>query len=103
LSIKDCIVQGDRKDAKAKCARAFEQLMGGVIHRVFGVIERMNVDVDFDPFFVLTRNRARAHAPARFRNLTTDQLISRRDTRVRTLCWFGSITIMRKRKNEWPT
>jgi hypothetical protein len=35
------------------------------------------VQVDFNPFFVLTRNRARAHAPLRFRNLTTDQLISR--------------------------
>ena len=45
-----------------KGARAFEQLMRGVIHRVFGVIERMNVQVDFDPFFSLTLAHARAHA-----------------------------------------
>jgi hypothetical protein len=37
--------------------------MRGVIHRVFGVIERMNVQIDFDPFFSLTL--ARAHARTR--------------------------------------
>ncbi len=39
--------------------------MRRVIHRVFGVIERMNVQVDFDPFLGLTRACASAHARAR--------------------------------------
>jgi hypothetical protein len=55
-------VQGDGKDAKAKCAGAFKQLMRGVIHCVFGIVQRMNVQVEFDPFFVLARNRAHALA-----------------------------------------
>src|SRR6266481_9168960 len=33
--------------------------MGRIIHRVFGIIEGVNVEIDFDPIFVLTRAHAR--------------------------------------------
>src|SRR5262249_26632619 len=65
LSIKDFIVQRDRQNAKAKCARTREQLMGGIIHRVFWVIERVNVQIDFDPFLLVVL----AHTLARFSTL----------------------------------
>src|SRR5262249_21508132 len=62
-SIKDGIVQGDGKDAKTKCTSALQQLMRGVIHRVLGIIKRVNVQVELDPFFGLPR--ALAHAGPR--------------------------------------
>jgi hypothetical protein len=40
--------------------------MGGIIHRVFGIVQRVNVEIDFNPIFVLTRAHARARA--RFMN-----------------------------------
>ena len=52
LSIKDSIVQRDRENAKSKRARAFQQLMRRKIHGVFGIIERVNVQIDFDPILV---------------------------------------------------
>jgi hypothetical protein len=41
--------------------------MRGIIYRVFGVIERVNVQIDFDPFLlaVLARAHALASLPRR--------------------------------------
>ena len=38
--------------------------MSGIIHRVLGIVQGVNVEIDFDPIFFLTR----AHARARFMN-----------------------------------
>jgi hypothetical protein len=36
--------------------------MGGIIHRVLGIIERVNVQIEFDPILFLTRGLAHARA-----------------------------------------
>ena len=59
-SIKDRIMQRDGKDAKTECLGTFQQLMRGVIDGVFGIIKRVNVQIDFDPFCTLTLTRAHA-------------------------------------------
>jgi len=45
-------VQGDRKNAEAKRLRALEQLVSGIIDDVFGIIERVNVQIDLDPIAI---------------------------------------------------
>jgi hypothetical protein len=49
LPIEDTIMQRDRKNAKSKQARTLQQLMRGIINRVFGIIQRMDVKIHFDP------------------------------------------------------
>jgi len=48
-SIEDAIMQRDRKNAKSKHARTLEQLMHGIINRVFGVVECVDVKIHLDP------------------------------------------------------
>jgi hypothetical protein len=56
-SIKDGIMQRNRKNAKSKRARPLQQLMGGIINSVFGIIERMDVEIDFDPILMSSHCR----------------------------------------------
>jgi len=48
-------VQRDREDAKAKRSCALKQLMRGIIDDVFGIIQGMDVQIDFDPIAVGAR------------------------------------------------
>src|SRR5436190_19974640 len=52
LWIKDGVMQRDCKNAKSKRARPLQQLMGGIINRVFGIIKRVDVKIHFDPILM---------------------------------------------------
>ena len=45
-------MQRDRKNAKAERLRALEQLVSRIIDDIFGIIERVNVQVDLDPIVI---------------------------------------------------
>ena len=70
LSIEDRVMQRDRENAKSESARAFQQFVRGIIDRVFRIIQRMDMKIDFDPFLV--RACCRDHAHARFEKLIAD-------------------------------
>ena len=42
-------MQRDRKHPKAERTRALKQLMRGIIDRVVGIIERVDMQIDFEP------------------------------------------------------
>src|SRR6267142_354215 len=48
-AIKNSIVQRDGENAKAEESRALEQLMRGIIDNVFGIVERVKVQIELDP------------------------------------------------------
>ncbi len=48
-TIEDRIMQGDCQDAEPELARPLEKLMGRVIDDVLGVIQRVDVQIHFDP------------------------------------------------------
>src|SRR5207237_550279 len=50
-AIEDGIVKRDRKDPKAERARPVEQFMRGIIERVLGIVEGMDMEIDLDPVF----------------------------------------------------
>ena len=56
-SIKDGIVQRDGEHAKAQVVRPLEQLMRGIIDDVLGIIQSVNMEIDFDPFVFVPRAR----------------------------------------------
>jgi hypothetical protein len=68
LPIKHRVVQRDRKDAKSERVRAFQQLVRRIIDRVFGVVECMDMQIDFDPFVTIDLALTRAHALIRARS-----------------------------------
>ena len=47
--IENLVVQSNRESAEAELARAFQQLMRGVIETIFRIVERVDVKIDFDP------------------------------------------------------
>ena len=51
-SIKHGVVQRDRKNAEAERLRALKQLVSGIIDDIFGIIERVNVQIDLDPIAI---------------------------------------------------
>jgi hypothetical protein len=59
-------VQRDREDAKTKCSRALQQLMRGIIDNVFGIIQGMDVQIDFDPIAVISGSGHRRNVTADF-------------------------------------
>src|SRR6266513_2779384 len=79
-------MQRDRQNPKSERTRAFKQLMGGIIHRVLGIIESVNMKIDFDPILFFGRARlprrscAKVGAHARFER----QFRSRAGPRVRS-------------------
>src|SRR5438309_9062112 len=52
-AIKDSVVQRDGENAKAEESRPFEQLMRGIIDNVFGIVERVQVQIEFDPIALI--------------------------------------------------
>jgi len=51
--IEDLIVKGNGERAETELARALEQLMRSVIEMIFGIVERVDVEIDLDPIFLL--------------------------------------------------
>src|SRR5205814_5225190 len=50
-SIENRIVQRDCEDAKSQGSRALEQFVRGIVERVLRIVERMDMEIDLDPFF----------------------------------------------------
>src|SRR4029077_8089581 len=75
--------------------------MGGIVHSVLGIVQSVNVQIDFDP--ILFPNRARAHA--RFMNFnrgSVDFMLAR--TTCKRLSSAESLTVAHKaRVVEWQT
>ena len=51
--IEDGIMQGDGEHVKSQHARAFEQLMRGVIDLVLGIVQGVDVQIEFDPVLLV--------------------------------------------------
>jgi hypothetical protein len=83
LSIEHGVVKRDGEYAESKRARAFQQLVRGIIYGVLRIIERVDVQIHLDPIFSVARlprrsfmRRLGAHARARasipIRSLTSE-------------------------------
>ncbi len=52
-SIEYLFVQGDSERAETQLAGPFQELMRGVIEPILGIVERVDVQIDFDPILFL--------------------------------------------------
>ena len=59
-AVKHLVVERNCEHAEAERARAFQQLMGGIIDRVLRIIERVKMEIDFDP--IVVRHRVRNYS-----------------------------------------
>src|SRR5256714_3465916 len=51
-AVENGVVEGDGENAKAKRARPFKKLMRRIIQSVLRIVERVDMEIDLDPFFV---------------------------------------------------
>ena len=51
--IENLVMQRNGKRAETELARPLEQLMGRVVEPIFRILERVNMQIDLDPIFVL--------------------------------------------------
>ena len=52
-SIENLVVQSDRESAETERLCSFEQLVGSVIETILRIVERVDVEIDLDPIFLL--------------------------------------------------
>src|SRR5436853_4895959 len=96
-------MQGDGKHAKTELPRPLEQLMRRIIDNVLGIIERVDVKIDLDPIFFITRTHALAHSHARLVSLTSKSIAKETCQLAGSAASFARIRQSPARVVEWQT